>query len=310
MTISARRSDGTSPRPSQPPRLEPVALDRNRAIDAWIAEIYQAALRPEGWQAFLVFLAEAIHVDPLVVLAIANEGRELREFSLTGPERAAMARLTPNLRQARDLRARVRNLGIERDASAQLLDRISVGAILADARGRVIRSNRIGSEILAQGDGLRNREGLEGASLTDTASLRRSIAVAAAASADPAARERLCLSRPSGQRPWLVEVVRVERDTADGAAASAAAVTVLVSDGDQAGAPSPEALRCYYGLTAAEAELASLLAEGHSLEQASERRGVSRNTARGQLKRIFSKTRTNRQAELVGLILNGPAALS
>ena len=40
---------------------------------------------------------------------------------------------------------------------------------------------------------------------------------------------------------------------------------------------------------------------------AAERRGVSRNTARGQLKRIFAKTGTNRQAELVRMVLQGPA---
>ena len=288
-----------------------MALDRDRAIDAWIAEVYEAALRREGWESFLVLLAEAIHVDPDVVSAIANEGRELRELpSLDGPERADLARLSPNLRQARALRERLHNLVIERDANAQLLDRIAVGAILVDACGRVMRSNRVGRHILALADGLRNREGLEGATPTDTACLRRSIAVTAASGADPAARERLSLSRPSGKRLWMVEVIRVERDAADGAAAPAAAVTVLVTDGEQAGAPSPDALHCYYGLTPAEAELASFLAEGLSLEQAAARRGVSRNTARGQLKRIFSKTGTNRQAELVGLVLRGPSALS
>ena len=108
----------------------------------------------------------------------------------------------------------------------------------------------------------------------------------------------------------MVDVIPVARDSADDAGAPAAAVTVLVTDGEQAGAPSADALRCYYGLTPAEAELTSLLVEGLPLERAAARRGVSRNTARGQLKRIFSKTRTNRQAELVGLVLNGPSALS
>jgi DNA-binding CsgD family transcriptional regulator len=53
-----------------------------------------------------------------------------------------------------------------------------------------------------------------------------------------------------------------------------------------------------------------LLSRGLSLEQAADQRGVSLNTARGQLKRIFSKTQTNRQAELVRLVLQGPAGFS
>ena len=54
-----------------------------------------------------------------------------------------------------------------------------------------------------------------------------------------------------------------------------------------------------YDLTAAEAELAALLCEGETLAAAADFRGVKLNTARTQLKQVFSKTRTNRQAELV-----------
>jgi DNA-binding CsgD family transcriptional regulator len=64
-----------------------------------------------------------------------------------------------------------------------------------------------------------------------------------------------------------------------------------------------------YGLTAAEAKIAAILGQGNSLNEACRTLSIKQNTARTHLKRIFSKTDTNRQSELVKLILNSPANL-
>jgi DNA-binding CsgD family transcriptional regulator len=53
-----------------------------------------------------------------------------------------------------------------------------------------------------------------------------------------------------------------------------------------------------FGLTVAEAKLAS----GVGIEAAASSLGVSRETARSQLKAVFAKTNTRRQAELAGLL--------
>jgi len=57
-------------------------------------------------------------------------------------------------------------------------------------------------------------------------------------------------------------------------------------------------LRSLWGLTAAEARLALLIARGLSLADAANELSVSRNTARNQLQGIFGKMQTNRQTEL------------
>jgi DNA-binding CsgD family transcriptional regulator/PAS domain-containing protein len=54
-----------------------------------------------------------------------------------------------------------------------------------------------------------------------------------------------------------------------------------------------------FGLTPAESRLASIIAEGLNPERAAEELGISRVTARNQLKAIFAKTGTHRQSELV-----------
>jgi DNA-binding CsgD family transcriptional regulator/PAS domain-containing protein len=79
---------------------------------------------------------------------------------------------------------------------------------------------------------------------------------------------------------------------------------LLISD-PSSGGPSSEAfLREKYRLTSAETGLALLLAKGHSLKETAELLGITLNTARTHLKRIFGKTAVNRQSSLVRLILS------
>src|SRR5262245_29095508 len=66
--------------------------------------------------------------------------------------------------------------------------------------------------------------------------------------------------------------------------------------------PKPSLLAKLFGLTPAEAKLASLMTEGISVEQAAEALEISRETARNQLKAVFAKTSTHRQGELVALL--------
>lgn len=63
-----------------------------------------------------------------------------------------------------------------------------------------------------------------------------------------------------------------------------------------------------YGLTHAEAELAAHLAQGKSLERIASVRRVRLETVRTQLSRVYKKTETHRQGELVclaGVLANG-----
>lgn len=61
-------------------------------------------------------------------------------------------------------------------------------------------------------------------------------------------------------------------------------------------------LRDLYELTGAEADLALLIARGHSIDQAAEARGVRVSTVRAQMRSIFSKTGVNRANALAALV--------
>jgi DNA-binding CsgD family transcriptional regulator len=58
-----------------------------------------------------------------------------------------------------------------------------------------------------------------------------------------------------------------------------------------------------FGLTAAEWAMCEILVAGGTIERAAELLGIARDTARQRLKSIFRKTDTNRQAQLVALLI-------
>lgn len=64
-----------------------------------------------------------------------------------------------------------------------------------------------------------------------------------------------------------------------------------------------------YGLSPAQARLAHLIADGHDLAAASSRLGVSVNTLRTQLQRMFDKTGTRSQVALVRALLSADAPI-
>jgi DNA-binding CsgD family transcriptional regulator len=74
--------------------------------------------------------------------------------------------------------------------------------------------------------------------------------------------------------------------------------------------PSMDFLRLAYDLTRAEARLATMLLNGSSLEAAAEAMHVTRHTVRAHLKRIFSKTGTRTQAQLVRVLILSGALLA
>lgn len=101
-------------------------------------------------------------------------------------------------------------------------------------------------------------------------------------------------------RPVLAYPLRLSGISAD-ILSPCQAVIVLVDTGARPQYREVTLKDCL-GLTTAEARLALRLMTGERLETAAELIGITRETARNQLKSIFAKTDTHRQAELALLI--------
>ena len=115
----------------------------------------------------------------------------------------------------------------------------------------------------------------------------------------------MTISRAFGGRPLNVLVTPVVAHKALRIEVGTAAI-VFVGDPEAREDTDEELLRMLYGLSDAEARVAALLVRAKSVKEVSEGLQVSLNTVRTHLKRIFEKTGTRRQAELVQLVLQSP----
>jgi DNA-binding CsgD family transcriptional regulator len=86
-----------------------------------------------------------------------------------------------------------------------------------------------------------------------------------------------------------------------------AAAALFITDPEEGATLDSRALRQLFGLTPAEIRLSIALVKGTSVEEYAEEAGISSNTARTHVKRIYSKTGARRQSELVSLLLKSSA---
>jgi DNA-binding CsgD family transcriptional regulator len=106
-----------------------------------------------------------------------------------------------------------------------------------------------------------------------------------------------CLLPGSGEIDWIGSSRRL------GGWDNGEALTMLTFRPMTKTEPMPRAeLMAHLGLSAAEADLATKLATGLNLTEIAEQNNVTVGTLRAQLRSIFSKTGTNKQASLVSLI--------
>lgn len=83
-------------------------------------------------------------------------------------------------------------------------------------------------------------------------------------------------------------------------------VMIVAPVATSTGIPSPDLVTQLFGLTQAETQLATTLASGLSLRDCAAKQGITVGTARHYLNRIFYKTRTGQQSELVSLLKSIP----
>ena len=216
--------------------------------------------------------------------------------------------LLPHVQRALRMHRRIAELEIERDAAFHALDHLPWGVVFVDEHRNRLGANRHAQEILLAGDGLMARGStLRAARADENARLDRLLSSALKRTGDlPASMGGpLSITRPSGAHPLSLLVVPLRPKT-DALGDRGPAAAIFVSDPDvQLDSSNVEHLRELYALTAGEARLAAWLSQGKSIDEAAAAMGITVNTARACLKRIYGKTGVRRQPELVRLLLLG-----
>lgn len=247
---------------------------------------------------------------------LAHKGNYSAAISFMRPEREGeygdehvqlLSLLAPHMRQAFQLHNMLRHLEASNDGLSVALDRSETAVFLLDGIGRLQRANEAGYKLLSDGDALVLRNGcLRPWQAADAAGFERLVKLAcvtgAGCSGSPGGL--MLLHRKEG-RPLHCEMVPFHSDSLFHGVDPAGILFVHKPDGKMSSrAP---ALRALYKLTPTEARLSDLLAHGLELREAADHMHVSFETARSQLKKVLAKTGTNRQTELIRLLLSLPA---
>jgi DNA-binding CsgD family transcriptional regulator len=208
--------------------------------------------------------------------------------------------LRPHLARAAILSAR---FGLERArATVEGLNLIGLPAAVLSRQGRVLAANEA---LLAYAPDIRIAAGdrLEFSS----SKTRALFAAACEGSLSPlTSGGSIPVARSLTRSPFVLHVVPMRGQGRD--VFSGAELLLYITPVVQQAGPPSELLQALFDLSPAEARVAAMMTQGHSVKVIAESLSVQPNTIRVQLKSIFSKTGTGRQAELVSLLRLPPQA--
>ncbi|MDQ3264579.1 MAG: LuxR C-terminal-related transcriptional regulator [Myxococcota bacterium] len=264
--------------------------------------------------------------DPRLLIARSNPGQVFSDVQvispaqcfLRGPEQAPFQEeevetfqlLLPHLRRALRLRGLL-DCAERRGRDLQAaLDEVGPPVAILDAQGRVLGVNAPAQRLLRAGDGVQVVNGkltvqLPAAAAAFSVALKKAVRLS-----EP-------LSRPEARAvPGVVEVLR-EKDDAlrlilmplrdnhqlRGTGEPRARVLVVLQEAHSAPRLDPGLVGQLHQLTPTEALLAVALAQGKTVAEFAGTRGTSEHTVRTQLKSLLEKTGTQRQTDLVAVVL-------
>lgn len=218
------------------------------------------------------------------------------------PEMAILRTLAPHLRRAALLHTELFSLRAQLATFTGHLDRYPHALLLTDAECRVLYANTAAREIAESRDGFAIEAGRisVGSAKRDTVFRE---ALSAIASSRNGSMQRLEIPRPSGKQPYRLMLMPVQALGGIPMGASLPAVSVVIVDSESQAGPDPSVLRELFSLTPAEAHVTGQLVRGRSVEEIAAEASISVETVRTHIKRTLSKTATERQGELISLIL-------
>jgi DNA-binding CsgD family transcriptional regulator/PAS domain-containing protein len=229
--------------------------------------------------------------------------RDRRRGAFDESERRAIEVLLPHVTRAEAIGKRLAFLHAEESA----LDSLDVAIAFLTGTGELLHGNRSAERILDRDDGLCVRSGV--LSATDSgadARIRQAIREAISAETRIASPLAIGVPRPSGHRAYQLLLAPIRHGLPMLAGLRAPDVVLLIIDPESQRTGAPQLLVQLYGLTRREAALASTLCAGKTVGEAAQELHMTYETARSHLRRIFEKTGTSRQTELLRLLMRLP----
>ena len=209
--------------------------------------------------------------------------------------------LGPHLVRAAEMNLALEKLNRERYAAYAALERMETGVLFVAADGFVIHMNSAAADMIAAKDAVILRHNRLGALLPGPdKELARVVAEAASRTGQQGGT--LVVPRTLGGRPLLARVYPLSTRGRFTPPDHATVIVYLTDPELQPSDPVSDLARAYR-LAPAELRLLTRLLDSPSLLEAADSLGIAEATARTLLGRIFAKTGTNRQVELMRLLL-------
>lgn len=229
-----------------------------------------------------------------------------RERAPFDPDQVAwLARLLPHLGRAFCLVERGQTVARAGEIAAAGIEATPLAVIALDRSGRVLHCNRRGEQLLKEQYVLRLRDGV----LTCADDYLASRFIAAVETTVKTGRTANLLLRHTqnpGER-YSVTLTSPPKRGAFSLAGEPEGALCLAVPLDRRRIATAWQLMQLFGLSPAEARLARALTLGESLETYARENDLRLPTVKTQLRSIFAKTGTNRQAALVRLVIGIPA---
>ncbi|QYX56448.1 response regulator [Roseovarius sp. SCSIO 43702] len=301
-----------------------LALLADVAPDLVLCDITMPGLDGYGLLATLRERHPDLAEVPFVFLTALSDPRDVVEGKLMGADDylvkpvdydLMLATIAARLRQVARIRqshggevARLRDAlsGLSGGGAERALDLVALGIVLLDGRGRVLHANRAARAMAGAGDFITLHGGRIGAAETACDhGLRQAMEDAREAAQTGADRViGTVLENADDARTVSALVCALPHDPAYPSAEHR--VAVFLSPPARERRVSEPLLMDLFGLTPTETRVAAALAAGARPATIAEELGVSQTTIAFHMRNLFEKTGTNRQIDLVALILAGP----
>jgi DNA-binding CsgD family transcriptional regulator len=213
--------------------------------------------------------------------------------------------LAPHLQRAVQINIKLARAEIKHIASVASLNRLEDGVLFVDLNANIMFANEAAEKFFVDRDLRQNKGRLQANTTAETTALHALVAKCAEPITQLQRSGFISLRRRLGRSPLslLVAPLPVEA-TRYGLVAAQPMAVIFVNDPDKSNKPAVVQLRETFGMTPAEARFASEILNGDGIQAAADRLSISRATARTHLSRIFEKTGTQRQAELVRVLMS------
>jgi DNA-binding CsgD family transcriptional regulator len=278
---------------------EPKVLSWERRRSEWADCLYYREwIEPQG---IIDLMAIAVTRDSNTTCSVgfARHGRD----GAIGVREVRLARLlAPHIQRAVAISRLLDLKSLAAASFAATLDAVSAAIVLVGDDLGIVAANRAARTMMANRDCLVDARGtLSLATRAETVALKFAARRARPQQGETAQAATGVAARRADASPAVLHVVPLRYGDLRPGLAPGATMAIIAAPATGTMTVSREAVAALFGLTPTEARVFASIAEGRTLGETAQRLGIGAATAKTHLLRLFGKTGTRRQAELVRL---------